>query len=123
MQMNPGRNKLSDNEALKPFKERWTKTVLTQGYYKGMIPLPSLERKIPSMAADLRALELIRLADIGASDKPLLRIASIDSPFRELVSWAYLQIACRPGLPDRDYDSWCEDIVSWLKRETDAHKA
>ena len=30
------------------------------------------------------------------------RIASLDSPFREFVGWAYLQISCRPGVPPRD---------------------
>lgn len=38
------------------------------------------------------------------------RIASVDSPFRELVTWSYLQVAGRPGLPDRDLDEWAEGI-------------
>ena len=64
------------------------------------------------MAADLRDLQFIPVEDIGLSEKPYLRIASIDSPFRELLSWAYLQTACRPGLPDRDWDSWGDEIIS-----------
>jgi len=92
-------------------------TVLTHGYFEAVIPFPCLKGRIPAMAADLRHLELIPLNDIGLSDKAFLRIASIDSPFRELVSWAYLQIACRPGLPDRDVILWCDEIVALLKEE------
>lgn len=117
IQVNPGRRKLKDEKELGAFRERLTKSVLTQGYYKEMIPLPCLEGKIPSMAADLRSLEFLPHADIGCSGKAFLRIASIDSPFRELVSWAYMQIACRPGLPDRDFDAWCDEIVALLEGE------
>jgi CheY-like chemotaxis protein len=117
IQMKPGRKKLNDGKELEAFKERLTKHILTQGYHKMMIPFPCLEGRIPAMAADLRELEFIPLGDIGLSDKTFLRIASIDSPFRELVSWAYLQIACRPGLPDRDFNLWCDEIVALLKEE------
>ena len=64
------------------------------------------------MAADLRDLQFIRVEDIGISGKLYHRIASIDSPFRELLSWAYLQTACRPGLPDRDFNSWADEIIN-----------
>ena len=66
------------------------------------------------MAADLRELELISLSDIGLKDKPFIRIASLDSPFRELVSWAYVQVSGRPGLPDRDFGSWRDEIMGVL---------
>lgn len=122
IQMNPGRKKLRDEKELEAFKERLTKSVLTQGYHKAIIPLPCLAGRIPSMAADLRGLEFLPISDIGLSGKAFLRIASIDSPFRELVSWAYLQIACRPGLPDRDFNSWCCEIVSLLKSEGDGER-
>jgi CheY-like chemotaxis protein len=104
---------------LEKFSERLKTNVLTQGFHKSMIPFPCLEGRIPLMAADLRGLEFIPLVDIGLTDKAFLRIASIDSPFRELVSWAYLQTACRPGLPDRDFNSWCGEIVSLLKGQID----
>ena len=91
--------------------DRLRSQVLTQGYIEAVIPFPRLEDRIPTMAANLRDLEFIPIGDIG-SDRPFLRIASIDSPFRELVAWAYLQTACRPGLPDRDFDSWRDEIVA-----------
>ena len=65
-------------------KERLSGTVLTQGYFETIIPFPRLERKIPTMAANLRDLEFIPIQHIG-SDKQFLRIASVDSPFRELI--------------------------------------
>lgn len=107
---------LGNKGKLHDYKDRLKKDLLTQGYNGGIIPLPGLKGRIPVMAADLRDLEFINLSNIGFSDKDFERIAAIDSPFRELVSWAYLQIACRPGLPDRDIDSWCDEIVDVLKK-------
>jgi len=110
---------LTSLKNMKPskLKGRLPSTVLSHGYFEGIIPFPRLEGRIPAMAANLRDLEFIPLDDIGLSDKAFLRIASIDSPFRELVSWAYLQIACRPGLPDRDFKLWSAEIVALLKEE------
>ena len=85
--------------------------ILTQGFYDGFIPFPSLPGKIPTMAADLRDLELIPLADIGDEGQRFIRVASIDSPFRELISWAYLQIAGRPGLPETELEPWIQQIL------------
>ena len=95
-------------------KGRLINTILTPGYSGAIIPSPCLEGKIPTMAANLRDLELIHVEAIGRADEPFLRIASIDSPFRELIAWAYMQTACRPGLPDRNFASWAKDIVSAL---------
>ena len=92
-------------------RDRLISNILTPGYSGAIIPFPGLERKIPTMAANLRDLELIPVEEIGMSDKLFLRVASIDSPFRELIAWAYMQTACRPGLPDRDFDSWRNEIV------------
>jgi len=101
---------------LTKLKDRLPGTVLSHGYFEAVIPFPCLKGRIPTMAANLRDLEFIPVGDIGVSGKAFLRIASVDSPFRELVSWAYLQIACRPGLPDRDFDSWRDEIVTLLER-------
>ena len=72
------------------------------------------------MAANLRDLELISITDIGKEDSgaDFFRIASLDSPFRELVAWAYMQTACRPGLPDRKVKAWCKEIVDNLKKQS-----
>ena len=63
------------------------------------------------MTADFLRLELIDLDRIGTGDKEYLRIASVDNPFRELVAWAYVLNAARPGMPERDFESWAEEII------------
>ena len=95
--------------------------VLSQGYSQVIIPFPRLEKKIPTMAANLRELELIPIQNVGV-DKTFIRVASVDSPFRELIAWAYMQIAGRPGLPDRDSASWTEEIIATLESERSEKK-
>jgi CTP synthase len=68
------------------------------------------------MAADFRNLELIGLKEIGNDNEPFLRVASVDTPFRELVAWAYITNAARPGLPDRDFESWADEIIANLSK-------
>ena len=92
-------------------------SVLNQGYSGAIIPLPSLGGLIPTMAANLRSLEQLSIEDIALKGKRFDRIASVDSPFRELIAWAYLQIAGRPGLPERDTDSWAEEIIEACKEK------
>ena len=90
------------------------RTILTRGHGQSCLPVPGLPGVFPSMAADFRDLELISHNEIADDGKPYDRIASVDSPFRELVAWAYVLCAARPGVPDRDYDAWVEEIVSML---------
>ena len=95
-------------------KDRLVGTVLSRGYFETIVPLPALQGRIPTMVANLRELELIPLCEVGTTCKPFLRIASLDSPFRELVSWAYIQVSGRPGLPDRDFHSWRDEIMDTI---------
>ena len=101
---------------LKNLGKRLPAAMLSKGHLGEVIPLPGMEGVLPTMAANLKDLELIPIERIGMSDTDcFVRVASIDSPFRELVSWAYLQVACRPGLPDRDFDSWSGEIIEQLE--------
>ena len=93
-------------------KDRLMGVVLSRGYFETILPLPALQDRIPTMVANLRDLELLPLCDVGTGCKPFLRIASLDSPFRELVSWAYLQVSGRPGVPERDFESWRDEIMA-----------
>lgn len=89
--------------------------VLTQGSWNGWMPLPSFAGVIPASVANLKDLEVIAFASIGPIDSTtheFLRIASIDSPFREQVAWAYLTTAARPGMPERDLKPWAEELVN-----------
>ena len=91
-------------------KEELPRRMLNQGYFQDFIPLPPLDGEIPAMAANLKDLDLIPIVYIGTGRK-FTRVASVDSPFREQVAWAYLQIAGRPGLPERDTSTWAQDII------------
>lgn len=102
---------------LSKLNDRLPGTVLSHGFFEAVIPFPCLEGRIPAMTANLRNLEFIPVNDINISNAAFQRIASLDSPFRELIAWAYLQIACRPGMPDRDLDSWRDEIVALLRNE------
>lgn len=87
---------------------------LTAGAFAGFLPLPAFPSRLPVMVANMKGLEVIPYEAIGCADpaKPGFdRIASIDSPFREQVAWAYLTTAVRPGMPDRDLKPWAEELV------------
>jgi hypothetical protein len=93
------------------------KTALTQSNCEGFLSLPELPGILPHMSLNLRDLDLIELDKIGDHDNAKVefeRIVSIDSPFREQIAWAYLQIAGRPGLPDRDFTSTIDGIFMAL---------
>lgn len=99
--------------------------VLNAGYYEIIVPFPELANTIPLMAANLRELELISIDkihkggddDSDSAECEYKRIASLDSPFRELISWAYQQIACRPGLPDRNVEAWASKIEEAISQD------
>ncbi len=97
----------------KKLKDRLKGQFLSLGHLNGIIPLPKYFDKIPSMAADVRKLRLIPMQDLRNKEE-YDHVASIDSPFRELISWAYMQTSCRPGLPERDYDAWIKEIAGDL---------
>lgn len=87
---------------------------LTAGAFVGFLPLPSFPSQLPVMVANLKGLEVITWESVGPADSTTheyLRIASIDSPFREQVVWAYLTTAARPGMPDRDLKPWAEELL------------
>lgn len=96
--------------------------LLTQAQKDGLVPLPGLPGVLPTMALDLKLLHLMDYSTIegftpsgqlgNALEPAFRRIASVDSPFREFLGWAYLQVACRPGVPDREWLKWAEEIVA-----------
>ena len=98
-------------------KDLSKETILTQGYQNSIIMIPGLYGKIPTMAANLRNLELIKVETVISEAPNFIRIASVDSPFRELISWAYLQVSCRPGLPERDLETWSKEINDALSSQ------
>jgi len=89
-------------------------SLLSQGFLQKMVPFPALRGVVPAMMTDMKSLELLDIAQIDAAHPGIatfVRVAGLDSPFRELISWAYMQTACRPGLPDRDFTAWSKEIM------------
>lgn len=91
---------------------------LNDAQSSGYKPLPKYSDLIPHMAISLRELELLTISE-GAKAKSAdgveyARVVSLDSPFREQLLWAYLEIAGRPGLPNRDMKTWIGDILNHL---------
>jgi len=99
---------LSKDTPKEKFHEDLPKILSNTGSER-FILLPELKGFIPNMACDFKNLEMIAYENIGER-KEYLRVASIDSPFREAIIWAYMQINCRPGLPDRNFDLWTQQI-------------
>ena len=85
-------------------------SILTRGFHEGLVPVPAFSDLVPEMCANLRHLELVKLTAIGDQDEEFTRVLSVDSPFRELSTWAFFQVLARPGLPDRDWQAWAVAI-------------
>jgi CheY-like chemotaxis protein len=82
----------------------------------GRIALPALPSIFPAMTINLKSLELIPLDQISLSKdaaKTHFRVASVDSPFREKMAWAYIQVAGRPGVPDLDVVKFAEELSAY----------
>ncbi len=90
--------------------------VLNSGFERHVVPFPELPGLIPRMAADLRSLELIPFDRVAAAYDV---VASVDSPFREAIAWAYMQTGARPGLPDRATGPWAREAVDDLSSDGD----
>ncbi len=77
----------------------------------GMKVIPKLSDLWPTMVLDFKSLELVARTAIALSpeattgESAFERIASMDSPFREALSWRFMQTAGRPGTPDADRTS------------------
>jgi CTP synthase len=101
------------NIALKDAKTRKTidklESMLTTGYTQSTMPLPAMPGAFPGLIVDLRNLGLLKIETIGES-KEYERVASIDNPWRELLAWAFMLTAGRPGMPDRDFETWAAEL-------------
>ena len=92
--------------------------LLSYGYNTYRVPLPELPNVFPYLTVNLKDLQFVELSEIAAnsneankSGHKFVRIASINSPYREQIVWAHMVNSCRPGVPDRDYKSWAENIL------------
>ena len=81
---------------------------LVRDEIQGLKLIPKLSNLWPTMVLDFKSLELVARTAIALSpeaangESKFERIASMDSPFREALSWRFMQTAGRPGTPDTD---------------------
>jgi CheY-like chemotaxis protein len=83
----------------------------------GYLPLPEFLEVLPTMCANLKNLELIpfaqvALVNVAEGTEPYFRVASVDSPFREKIASAYVQVSGRVGTPDLDTNKFAEEIIT-----------
>ncbi|OPX88156.1 hypothetical protein [Pelotomaculum sp. PtaB.Bin117] len=107
---------LSDNPKSKNISS--VQSDLNRGYNECWVALPGIKSILPYMTVDLKKIELVDLSKIALSmsekneDTEFVRIASVDSPFREQIIWAHMQNACRPGVPDRNTEPWAKELLT-----------
>jgi CheY-like chemotaxis protein len=104
--------KLNDHEHRKKLLSE-----LSKDQVAGLTVLPPFPDVLPLMAANLKKLSLVPYANIATKSdeaRAFLRVASVDSPFRERLAWAYLQVAGRPGVPDVDREALANSIAQTI---------
>lgn len=92
--------------------------LLSYGYNSFRVPLPELPNVFPYLTVNLKDLHFVELSSIAIKSNDIdnlkhkfVRIASLNSPYREQIVWAHMVNSCRPGVPDRDYKSWAEALL------------
>jgi|GEM_PF-1471933 len=94
-----------------------------------MCVIPQLQNVWPAMVANLKKLTLVAREEIALDESvvgggtPFVRLASLDSPFRESLAWRYTQTTGRPGLPDLDEAVLERDIIAAAKTLMGADRA
>jgi len=91
---------------------------LNAGYNNNYVSLPEYPELLPYLTVNLKQLEFIPLDNIALNAESIkpeqhhyFRLASVDSPFREQIVWAYMINSCRPGMPDRNMDVWAKGLM------------
>ncbi|MDR0932780.1 MAG: hypothetical protein LBM70_07175 [Victivallales bacterium] len=82
-------------------------SMLNSGIVGHYFVLPGMADVLPALLADLKNYLLVEVDDMDSYK----RVISIDSPFREQLSWVFVSIAGRPGMPDRDFSKWASQNI------------
>ena len=91
---------------------------LNTGYSDAKVALPELPSVIPYCTVDLKSLDQVLCSEIALSKEEhddnhkYYRVASVNSPFREQIVWAHMINSCRPGMPNRDMETWAKGILT-----------
>ena len=118
-----GKIKLSPGRKLSAEDKKNLRPILAEGMAGYRIPIPEFHGHVPLMAANLQRLELLEWQQVDSElvdscppgEGGFERVASTDSPFREMVVWAYLRVTGRPGLPQIDVEDWLKNISDHLE--------
>ena len=119
---------LPEGKKLSPDLRDKVRPILTAGMVGQHLVIPRYRDHVPLMVANLKRLELLSWDEVcvgsGGGDAQgqnakFDRVASTDSPFREMVVWAYLLVTGRPGLPDFDVDTWLDEISDHVENTGD----
>lgn len=101
-----------------PNQVKAIKSHLNTGYHNNYVSLPEFPELLPYLTVNLKDLEFIPLDNIALNSECIkpeqhhyFRLASVDSPFREQIVWAYMINSCRPGMPDRNMDVWAKGLM------------
>ena len=101
------KRKISENE----YEFRTTdelKTILNTGFCNEFFPLPAIDDILPDITVNLKELKLIPKTKL---ESDYIKITSLSSPYKERLIWAYMQTACRPGVPDLAIERWCDYLL------------
>ena len=81
--------------------------ILNFGYQNNYFFLPSFGELLPNLIVDMKDISTISKENLSNYSK----IISLSSPYRERLVWAYMQNACRPGVPTLDVETWAKNII------------
>jgi CTP synthase len=90
---------------------------LNTGYNSSLVSLPSIPEVLPYLTVDLKKVALLPIEQISLQANKIniehkyCRVASVDSPYREQIVWAYMINSCRPGMPNRDMNVWAKGLM------------
>ncbi len=91
------------------------RSILSRSQESGYKLLPAYAGLIPHMAICFRKLEVLKISENGKivslDGTEYRRVVSMDSPFREQLTWAYLEVAGRIGVPDQDMNHWIRGVM------------
>ena len=94
-------------------------TVFNTGFLNQWVPLPGIEGVMPDIAVNLKNLILIKLRDLPNNYQ---KVVSLSSPYKERLIWAYMQTACRPGVPDLAVEGWIDSLCPQSEIVEEAEK-
>ena len=102
------RKKHIDNGQYEMRTKEELKTILNAGFFNEYFPLPKIDGVLPDVVVNMKNLALIHKDELSSK---YVKVASLNTPYKERLVWAYMQTACRPGVPDLSVEAWANNLV------------